>query len=195
MPEDRKLLELILAEAPTEAEILELPGWRKDSTIKVKARRPSFYALLAENAVLNPLIPEMNKLFVGHDRGDVTKDAKEYAAALVAIARLTLAEPTYDELIEAGVTLTDDQLTDISLYATEGMDFLLSFRTRTRDRAGQHDQPVSGSPQPNAGDTESAAGLDTGRGHSAFHAAAEKWRQAEAKEDGEQRGHAEEHGR
>lgn len=164
MPEDMKLLDAILAEGAAEPELLELPGWKKGSRIQVRVKRPSLYALLAADAVPNPLIPEMEKLFIVHDRGDAAENSREYAAALLEIAKLTLVEPTYDALAEAGVVLTDDQLSDISLYATEGMDWLLSFRARARAGAGKHGDAVQRTAQPAAGDTQPAAGVDAGRG-------------------------------
>ena len=176
MPEDKSLLDAILAGGAAEPELLELPGWKKDSRIQVRVKRPSLYALLAADAVPNPLIPEMDKLFIAHDRGDAVKNSREYAAALVEIAKTTLVEPTWDALAKAGVMLTDDQLTEISLYATEGMDWLLSFRARARRRAGQHGDAVQRAAQPAAGDPQPAAGLDAGRGDHAPDAEAEKRR-------------------
>lgn len=190
MPEDMKLLDAILAEGAAEPEILELPGWKKDSVIRVKAKRPSFYALLAEGAVPNPLIDEMNKLFILHDRSGAKDNPKAYADTLAAIARLSLVEPTWDELTAAGVTLTSDQLTEISLFATEGMDWLLSFRARARGGAGRHGEAVRRTPQPAAGDPQPAAGVDAGRGDHAPDAAAAERRQAAAEENDEQPGNA-----
>lgn len=156
-------LETILGTAPVQPEELTLPGWRPNTEITVRVRRPSLYAMLAANAALNPLIPELNKLFVRHDHGSVNQPTNAYARALVAIAKECLVEPTYAELEAAGVRLTDEQLLDLSLYATEGMEWLCSFRARIRNGARKHGGTVPDAAQPAAAPERSADGVGAGR--------------------------------
>ena len=54
----------ILGMAPTQPEELTLSGWSPDTEITVLVKKPNFYNLLAKNAIPNPLLPEMQKLFV-----------------------------------------------------------------------------------------------------------------------------------
>lgn len=137
----------ILAQAGTQPEEITLSGWRPDTEITVRVKRPSFYYLIANKAALNPLIPELEKLFVKHDRSGHSSANGDFAKALIAIAKECLAEPTYAELEEAGVELTSDQLTELSLYATEGAEYLRSFRERLRARTGADVKNVPNQPQ------------------------------------------------
>lgn len=176
-------LEAILAQAPIQPEELTLPGWKPDAEITVRVRRPSLYAMLAANAALNPLIPELNKLFVGHNYASSQNPTNAYAKALVAIARECLVDPTYAQLEEAGVQLTDEQLLQLSLYATEGMDWLCSFRTQLRNRAGQHGGTVQDAAQPPDAHRGSSDRMGAGRGHRPCDAAPAQQGQAAPPKD------------
>lgn len=177
--------EALLAQAPIQPEELTLPGWQPDAEITVRVRRPSLYAMLAANAALNPLIPELNKLFVRHDHGSVSQPTNAYAKALIAIAKECLTEPTYAQLEEAGVQLTDEQLLQLSLYATEGMEWLCSFRARLRNRTGQHGGIVQDAAQPDPAHLRPPDGLGAGRGHRSGNAAPEKRGQTAPEKDGQ----------
>ena len=137
----------IIAQANVQPEEITLSGWNPDSEITVRVKRPSFYYLIANKAALNPLIPELEKLFVRHDRSSHKSAGSDFAKALICIARECLVEPTFSELEEADVELTSDQLTELSLYATEGAEYLRTFRERLRARAGADVKNVSAEPQ------------------------------------------------
>ena len=141
---------ILQAAAPEE---IAIPGWREGEEITVLVKRPNFYSLLARGAIPNPLIPEMEKLFVRRDRSGHADASAEFAKTLVYIARECLQEPGYDTLQENGISLTDDQLTEISLYATAGAEALRTFRERLRAAAGKHVQAVP--------DAAEQAGADT----------------------------------
>lgn len=177
-------IEMILAQAPIQPEELTLPGWKPGAEITVRVRRPSLYAMLAANAALNPLIPELNKLFVAHDRSSVKNPSNAYAKALIAIAKECLVEPTYESLAEAGIQLTDDQLTDLMLYATEGVEWLCTFRARLRARIGKHGRAVQNPAQPDSANLRSPDGMGAGRGDRSGDAAAAQRGQAAPQKNG-----------
>jgi len=122
---------------------ITISGFEPGSQINVKVKKPNFFSLLAQGAVPNPLIPEMERLFVQRDRSGHAAPSEEFAKALVLIARLSLCEPSFEELQANGIELTDDQLTEISLFATSGAEALRTFRAAVRDGAGGHGQAVS----------------------------------------------------
>lgn len=177
--------EEILAQAPHQPEELTLSGWQHGTEITVRVQKPSFYAMIANNAALNPLIPELDKLFVRHDRSGHSKPSNDFAKALICIARECLVEPSYAQLEEVGIHLTDDQLVELSLYATEGAEILRSFRRRTRNGAGGNGKSVSPAAEPAAAPAGSVRGVVPGSGDRAADAAPAKRRKAAPEEDRE----------
>ena len=96
----------ILGMAPTEPEELTLSGWSPGTEITVLVKKPNFYNLLAKNAIPNPLLPEMQRLFVRRQVAEEhSKASVDFAKALIHIARECLVEPAYTQLEEAGVEL------------------------------------------------------------------------------------------
>lgn len=139
--------ETILETGRHEPEELKISGWKEDQEITVKVIKPNFYTMLSKNAIPNPLIPEMDKLFVKHDRSGHAKVDSEFAKVLIEIAKNVLVEPSYEQLQENGIELTDDQLTELSWYATEGAHALVTFREKIRAAAGKHDKTVQRAPE------------------------------------------------
>lgn len=154
----------ILAQAHVQPEEITLSGWKPDAEITVCVKRPSFYYLIANKAALNPLIPELEKLFIRHDRSGHKSAGSDFARALICIAKECLVKPSYSELEEAGVELTSDQLTELSLYATEGPEYLRTFRQRLRAGAGADVKHVSAEPQQPDAHRGSVHGMVPGSG-------------------------------
>ena len=141
--------EILLA---TAAQELTISGFAPNTEITVQVRKPNFFSMLARGAVPNPLIPEMEKLFVRRDRSGHAAPGEEFAKTLVFIAQQTLVEPSYEKLQENNIELTDDQLTEISLFATSGAENLRTFREAIRNAAGEHGKAVQNAAQPDAAD-------------------------------------------
>lgn len=154
----------ILAQASVQPEEITLSGWKPETEITVRVKRPSFYYLIANKAALNPLIPELEKLFVKHDRSSHKSAGSDFAKALICIAKECLVEPSFSQLEEAGVELTSDQLTELSLYATEGAEYLRSFRERLRARAGADVKNVQAEPRQSDAHRGSVHGVVSGSG-------------------------------
>ncbi len=168
----------ILGMAPTQPEELTLSGWSPGTEITVLVKKPNFYNLLAKNAIPNPLLPEMQKLFV---RRQV---AEEHGKASADFAKECLVEPTYTQLEEAGVELTDDQLLELCMYATLGPELLRSFRESARDRAGKHGKAVPPAAEPDPAPERPADGVVRGRSNRAGTHGTAKRREAAAQKDG-----------
>ena len=133
------LEEMRLSAEPRE---IVISGFEPGTQITVLAKKPNFFSLLAQGMVPNPLIPEMERLFVQQDRSGHAVPDESFAKTLVHIAQLCLCKPTYEELQANGIELTDDQLTEISLFATSGAEALRSFRAAVCDAAGGDVQNV-----------------------------------------------------
>lgn len=131
---------LVQAAAPEE---IVISGFKPGSEITVLVHKPNFYSMLARGAIPNPLVPELEKLFVRNDRSGYNKGGADFAQALIFMARECLQQPSYEELESNGIELTDDQLAEISLYATAGAEALRTFRAKIRDANRKHGAPVS----------------------------------------------------
>lgn len=151
-------------QAMTQPEEIALSGWKRGQEITVMVQKPNFYALLAKGSIPNPLIPEMDKLFVRRDRKGYAEPDAKFAETLETIAELTLVEPSYQQLIDAGVELTDDQLTELSIYATSGAEALATFRDAVRLAAGKHEQAVPHGSERAPAPVGSVPGVVPGRG-------------------------------
>ena len=109
-------------------DVVELSGW-DETPFVCRLRRVSLYEMIGSGCVPNPLIPVVRDLFMGMSKAlekDLT-DADDVKAFLT-IARCAMMEPSYQELQEAGIQLTDRQVLEIFFYATRGPRSLAAFR-------------------------------------------------------------------
>lgn len=137
--------------AQAQPEEVTISGFHSGTELTVELRTPSLYALLAENALPNPLLPVVRKLFRdGPKPQDVADPDAEFANALRTIARETLVKPSLAELNENGVQLTDCQLLEICIYATRGPASLAIFREGVSTAAAANEPRVSHAAEPAA---------------------------------------------
>ena len=114
-----------------------LPGFIPEEPCIVKLRRPSLLLLAQEGKIPNALLGAAAKLFgEGLNSGKTGAAFKEMGEAVVYLAKAALVEPTYTELEEAGISLTDAQLTDIYLYTQKGVQSLDLFRALQKSEPG-----------------------------------------------------------
>lgn len=115
-------------------ELVELPGFTKDSSFVARLKRPSMLAMTKSGKIPNELLVEANKLFVNGTAAVATQnqmDGKmmnDLFSILEIICQESFVEPTYRELKEAGIELTDEQQMFVFAYAQRGVEALKSFR-------------------------------------------------------------------
>ena len=113
------------------SQVVTLPGWCGD-TVEFELKRPSILALAASGAIANPLMKTARRLFysgVSPDGGDLAEEGR----VLLEIARAALVKPSFDELEEAGIALTDEQLVAIFQFTQLGAKALDRFRQLPAD--------------------------------------------------------------
>ena len=113
------------------SQVVTLPGWC-GHTVEFELKRPSILALAASGAIANPLMKTARKLFysgVSPDGGDLAEEGR----VLLEIARAALVKPSFDELEEAGIELTDEQLVAIFQFTQLGVKALDRFRQLPAD--------------------------------------------------------------
>lgn len=106
--------------------VIELPRFSKDEPFFVRVKRPSLMKLAEEGKIPNMLLGTVNKMFFNgvKEQEVATTDGMfaEMSEVMRILAKSMLVEPTYEEIEEAGVTLTDSQLIAIFNYSQAGIE-------------------------------------------------------------------------
>ena len=116
-----------------EGQIVELPSFAEDQPFVARIRRPSMLALAKSGKIPNALLKTANGLFLGDSKDKQDSYLKDVFEVLDVICDACFVEPSYKELQEAGIELTDDQYMFIFNYTQTGVRALDSFRRKQRD--------------------------------------------------------------
>ncbi len=122
------------AESIQTSQTVRIPGWCGDWW-EVELKRPSILALAAKGAIVNPLLKTARKLFycgISPDGGDLAEEGR----VLIEIAKEAMVKPSFLELENAGIGLTDEQLVAIFQFTQLGAKALDRFRGFSGDRDG-----------------------------------------------------------
>lgn len=119
-----------------EGELVELPSFKSDERITVRLRRPSMMYMIKSGKIPNELLVEANKLFIKGSAGAVGSQKElddpqtlvRMVDLLECICEETFVEPTYKQIKDAGIKLTDSQLLAVFEYTQNGVANLKSFR-------------------------------------------------------------------
>jgi len=114
-----------------EGQIIELPAFAEGQPFFARLRRPSMMVLVKSGKIPNSLVKTANSLFFSSRVDD--KDERvmtDIFSVLDALCEASFVEPTYKEIQEAGVELTDDQMMFIFNYTQQGVKALDSFRKK-----------------------------------------------------------------
>lgn len=114
--------------------LVELPPFSSDVKFVARLRRPSMLQLVKRGKIPNVLLNEASKMFASGPSSlvgakDVSgKGFDDLFSLMEVICEAAFVEPTYAELKEAGIELTDDQLMFLFSYTQNGVNALKSFR-------------------------------------------------------------------
>ena len=131
---------------------LELPGWDEDHTFVCKAKRPSLYNMVSMGLIPNPLLSAVQQMFSGNAKVVDAVPLDKQAQTLMTIAKYALVNPTYDQITEAGLELTDNQLLCLYSFALGGAQRLAAFRSAIRPGTGDDGDAVQGEAEQPIGD-------------------------------------------
>ena len=112
--------------------VVRLPDFGDGQPFYARVRRPSMLQMAGEGKIPNALLGTANALFAGNDEAmdiDNSEMLPKMLGLCVEMARATLLEPTYDEIVSSGLMLTDQQLMFIFNYTQGGVEELKSFRS------------------------------------------------------------------
>jgi len=109
--------------------LIELPPFSEDAPFVAKLKRPSLLNLVREGKIPNQLLSTAGELFTsGKIDSEDDHSLDNLFGVLDTICEACFVEPTYTQLKEAGVQLTDNQLLFVFNYTQRGVEALKSFR-------------------------------------------------------------------
>lgn len=115
-------------------QIIELPAFSEDQPFVARIKRPSMLALAKANKIPNSLLLTANNLFAGAGVDKKKPEAlKDVFSVLDVICEACFVEPTYAELKEANVELTDEQYMFLFNYTQRGIKALDTFRSKPQN--------------------------------------------------------------
>ena len=115
-----------------QGQIVELPPFAEGMPFVARLRRPSMLFLAKTGQIPNTLLAKAGQLFNGGgaslDSDDTNMLSNVYDIAMVVI-KASLVSPTIDEIHDAGLELSDDQIMAIFNYTQGGIKALEQFRS------------------------------------------------------------------
>ena len=113
----------------SQGQIVKLPDFSEGQPFYARLRRPSMLSLMSNGKIPNSLVITANRLFNGKGMDDRNENSmSEVLQLLEVICESAFIEPSYKELKEAGVYLTDQQYMAVFNYTQEGVKALEPFR-------------------------------------------------------------------
>lgn len=114
-------------------QLVELPSFGEGQPFFARLRRPSMLALAKSGKIPNSLLATANRMF---DSSLDTKNEnmlKDFYLVIETILEAAFVEPTYQEIKDAGVQLSDDQLIFVFNYTQQGVRVLDQFRSHGKN--------------------------------------------------------------
>lgn len=111
--------------------IVRFPDFAEGQPFVARVRRPSMLVLAKQGKIPNSLLTAAGSMFAkGGDALDADDEDMlgNVFSVCEVIARASLKEPTYDDIINAGMELSDEQMMAIFSYVQSGVKALESFR-------------------------------------------------------------------
>ena len=112
--------------------VVELPSFGEGQPFFAILRRPSMMSLVKSKKIPNQLLATANRMFEdgvqnAFDAGDESI-MEDMLSVIDVICEASFVSPTYNELKENDIQLTDEQLLFIFNYSQTGVKALDSFR-------------------------------------------------------------------
>lgn len=112
--------------------VVELPPFAEGQPFIARLRRPSMLVLAKSGKIPNSLMATANSLFIqGAVDSKEEGTMKELFQILDVLCDACFVEPTYQQIREAGIDLTDDQYMFVFQYSQQGVKALDNFRQQS----------------------------------------------------------------
>lgn len=136
MSKQNKITNITELKQYAKGSVVELPPFAEDQPFIARVKRPSLLGMVKSGKIPNSLISKTNELFSNAQEAfnpDDDKMMSDMYDVMELIVRETLVEPTYEQIKEAGLELTDDQIMYLFNYGQQGVKALETFRTKSED--------------------------------------------------------------
>lgn len=115
-----------------QGEIVELPPFAEGKPFVARLTRPSMMTLVKRGKIPNVLLQKANELFTSGVGGAFDESNDEALAQMFDLMDImceaSFVEPTYQQIKDSGVELTDEQYMFVFNYSQRGVKALESFR-------------------------------------------------------------------
>lgn len=109
--------------------IVELPDFAEGMPFVARVRRPSMLSLIKSGKIPNTLMTTAQNMFEGKGINKVDPEAMQSLMGVLDVfCTACLIEPSYAQIKEAGLELTDEQMLAIFNYSQDGAKALEPFR-------------------------------------------------------------------
>lgn len=123
-------------------QFVQLPDFAEGMPFFARLRRPSLMALAKSGKIPNALISTANRLFAGKGVDEKNSEIMpELLGVLETMCEAAFVEPSYKDMRDAGIELTDQQMMAIFNYTQEGIKALEPFRRGSTDNGSHGDVP------------------------------------------------------
>ena len=99
----REVTSLADLQVYAQGQVVELPGFFAEEPFVARLRRPSLLALTKSGKIPNALLSAANELFTGKQDKSDPVDLSEIMGVLEVICESALLEPTYKDVVDAGL--------------------------------------------------------------------------------------------
>lgn len=119
----------------SKGEVVELPPFIGGVPFVARLKRPSMLSLAKSGKIPNSLLTQANKLFAGGVESVVNRGIEsdemmdDLFGILDVICEASFVEPTFKQIKEAGIELTDEQYMAVFSYTQQGVKSLENFRS------------------------------------------------------------------
>lgn len=116
----------------SQGQLVQLPSFAEGQPFYARIRRPSMLSLARSGKIPNALLTTANSLFLegGVDSNDESA-MKDIFSVIDVLCEACFIEPSYQEIKDAGIELTDDQYMFVFTYSQKGVKALETFRSQS----------------------------------------------------------------
>lgn len=112
--------------------LVELPSFGSEQPFKARLKRPSVLNLAKSGKIPNTLMATAISLFSGDTKSVMSSDNLESLSVMFDVMEIlceaAFVEPTWKELKDNNIELTDEQLMAVFRFTQDGVKALESFR-------------------------------------------------------------------
>lgn len=121
----------------SEGNIVRLPDFAEGQPFYAQLKRPSLLAMVKNGAIPNDLIVTANELFTNKSVNLKNVNDEKFMSRMFdvfdAMCESVFVRPTYREILDSGIELTDDQYMFVFNYTQQGVRALRPFRDGSTD--------------------------------------------------------------